>query len=123
MIPVGLALQPEEAFLDLLGDVILRDADYYEVAPENMKAFLDRAGHAMAIVPVQVERAHPIRPALLLLQASAVFVLLVGGLAGVLHGPLSTAFLGNPGVARGAPQFGDVRRLRQLPHQRVLAPA
>ncbi|MFT3772335.1 MAG: DUF692 family protein [Minicystis sp.] len=36
MIPVGLTLQPEEAFLDLLGDVIRRDADYYEVAPETL---------------------------------------------------------------------------------------
>lgn len=36
MIPVGLTLQPEEAFLDLLGEVIARDAEYYEVAPETL---------------------------------------------------------------------------------------
>lgn len=36
MIPVGLTLQPEEEYLDLLGDVIRRDADYYEVAPETL---------------------------------------------------------------------------------------
>ncbi len=36
MVPVGLTLQPEEAFLDLLGDVIRRDAAYYEVAPETL---------------------------------------------------------------------------------------
>jgi uncharacterized protein (UPF0276 family) len=36
VVPVGLTLQPEEAYLDLLADVILRDADYYEVAPETL---------------------------------------------------------------------------------------
>lgn len=36
MIPVGLTLQPEEAYLELLGGVIERDADYFEVAPETM---------------------------------------------------------------------------------------
>lgn len=35
MIGVGLALQPEQAFLDLLEPVI-RDVDYYEVAPETL---------------------------------------------------------------------------------------
>lgn len=36
MIPVGLTLQPERAYLSLLGGVIERDVDYYEVAPETM---------------------------------------------------------------------------------------
>lgn len=36
MIPVGLTLQPDEAFLDLLAEVIDREADYYEVAPETL---------------------------------------------------------------------------------------
>jgi uncharacterized protein (UPF0276 family) len=36
MIPVGLSLQPDEEFLDRLGDVIHREADYYEVAPETL---------------------------------------------------------------------------------------
>lgn len=43
MIPVGLTLQPEEAFLDLLGRVIEEDADHYEVAPETLWR-LDGAG-------------------------------------------------------------------------------
>ena len=32
---VGFSLQPEEAFLDLLGDVIRREPDYFELAPET----------------------------------------------------------------------------------------
>lgn len=36
MIPVGLTLQPDEAFLDLLAEAIRSDADYYEVAPETL---------------------------------------------------------------------------------------
>lgn len=36
MIPVGLSLAPDEEYLDRLGDVLARDADYYEVAPETL---------------------------------------------------------------------------------------
>lgn len=43
MIPVGLTLQPEEAFLELLARVIDEDADHYEVAPETLWR-LDGAG-------------------------------------------------------------------------------
>ncbi|CAN90298.1 hypothetical protein sce0141 [Sorangium cellulosum So ce56] len=43
MIPVGLTLQPDAAFLDLLAEVILRDADYYEVAPETLWRVPDAA--------------------------------------------------------------------------------
>jgi uncharacterized protein (UPF0276 family) len=38
MVPVGFALQPDEAFLDRLGDVLENDVDYYEVAPETLWA-------------------------------------------------------------------------------------
>jgi len=51
---------------------------YYEVAPANMKAFLDNAGHRMAVEPIQAERTRPVTPSLVLLQGAAVFVLLVG---------------------------------------------
>jgi predicted permease len=51
---------------------------YYEVAPGNMKAFLDNSGHAMAVVPIQPERTRPVTSSLILLQGAAVFVLLVG---------------------------------------------
>ncbi len=43
MIPVGLSLQPDEEFLERLGDVIRREVDYYEVAPETLWR-QDRAG-------------------------------------------------------------------------------
>jgi uncharacterized protein (UPF0276 family) len=33
---VGFTLQPEDAFLDLLGEVLRNEADYYEVAPETL---------------------------------------------------------------------------------------
>ena len=33
---IGLTLQPEDAYLDLLGPVIAEEADYYEVAPETL---------------------------------------------------------------------------------------
>jgi uncharacterized protein (UPF0276 family) len=36
MIPVGLALQPDGAFLELLEGVIRADVDYWEVAPETL---------------------------------------------------------------------------------------
>jgi uncharacterized protein (UPF0276 family) len=36
VIPVGFSLQPDEEFLDRLGDVIRREAEYYEVAPETL---------------------------------------------------------------------------------------
>jgi uncharacterized protein len=36
VIPVGLSLQPDVVFLDLLHDVIRDDADYYELAPETL---------------------------------------------------------------------------------------
>lgn len=36
MFGVGLALQPETAFLDLLDQVICTEADYYEVIPETL---------------------------------------------------------------------------------------
>jgi uncharacterized protein len=36
VIPVGFTLQPDAAFLDLLGDVVRREVDYYEVAPETL---------------------------------------------------------------------------------------
>lgn len=36
MIPVGVTLQPEEEYLDLLGAVIRDEAAYYEVAPETL---------------------------------------------------------------------------------------
>ncbi|EYF01475.1 multinuclear nonheme iron-dependent oxidase [Chondromyces apiculatus] len=36
MIPVGFTLQPEEAFLDLLGEVIRDEADYHEITPETL---------------------------------------------------------------------------------------
>lgn len=51
---------------------------YYEVAPANMKAFLDSSGHAMAVVPIQAERTRPVTSSLVLLQGAAAFVLLVG---------------------------------------------
>jgi len=51
---------------------------YYEVAPANMKAFLDNSGHAMAVAPIQAERTRPVTPSLILLQGAALFVLLVG---------------------------------------------
>ena len=35
MVPVGLTLQPDAAFLDLLGGAV-EDAAYYEVAPETL---------------------------------------------------------------------------------------
>ena len=62
---------------------------YYEVAPANMKAFLDNSGHAMAVVPIQDERTRPVTSSLVLLQGAAVFVLLVGcvNIANLLSGP------------------------------------
>ena len=36
MIPVGLTLQPDVVYLDLLHDVIRQDAEYFEVAPETL---------------------------------------------------------------------------------------
>ena len=42
MVSVGLTLQPDEAFLDLLGEVIEREVDHYEVAPETLWRFGDR---------------------------------------------------------------------------------
>lgn len=36
MIGLGLTLQPEEAFLELLGEACRADVDYYEVAPETL---------------------------------------------------------------------------------------
>ena len=51
---------------------------YYDVAPENMKAFLDNSGHGMAVAPIQAERTRPVTSSLILLQGAAVFVLLVG---------------------------------------------
>jgi uncharacterized protein (UPF0276 family) len=36
VIPVGFSLQPEEEFLDRLDEVIRREVDYYEVAPETL---------------------------------------------------------------------------------------
>jgi uncharacterized protein (UPF0276 family) len=47
MIPVGLTLQPEEAYLDTLAPLLDEDADYYEVAPET----LWRRDAAGALVP------------------------------------------------------------------------
>jgi uncharacterized protein (UPF0276 family) len=44
LIPVGLTLQPDEAFLDQLAEVILREADYYEVAPETLWWTRDEPG-------------------------------------------------------------------------------
>ena len=43
MIPVGFTLQPDEAFLDLLGGVIEGEVDYYEVAPETLWRVADAA--------------------------------------------------------------------------------
>jgi putative ABC transport system permease protein len=51
---------------------------YYEVAPANMKAFLDNSGHEMAVVPIQAERTRLVTSSLVLIQGAAVFVLLVG---------------------------------------------
>jgi uncharacterized protein (UPF0276 family) len=36
VIGLGLTLQPEDAFLELLGEVCRADVDYYEVAPETL---------------------------------------------------------------------------------------
>jgi uncharacterized protein (UPF0276 family) len=36
VIPVGLTLQPEEAYLDRLGPLLDEEADYFEVAPETL---------------------------------------------------------------------------------------
>ncbi|HEX5136461.1 MAG TPA: DUF692 family protein [Planctomycetota bacterium] len=47
MIPVGLTLQPEEAYLDALAPLLDEEADYYEVAPET----LWRRDGAGALVP------------------------------------------------------------------------
>ena len=41
MVAVGITLQPEDAFLDLLGGVLRADADYFEVAPETLWAVGD----------------------------------------------------------------------------------
>ena len=41
MVAVGITLQPEDAFLDLLGSVLREDADYFEVAPETLWAVGD----------------------------------------------------------------------------------
>jgi hypothetical protein len=38
---VGITLQPEDAFLELLGGVLREDADYFEVAPETLWAVGD----------------------------------------------------------------------------------
>jgi len=48
LIPVGLTLQPDAAFLDLLAEVIRRDADYYEVAPETLWRAPDAAEDDLA---------------------------------------------------------------------------
>jgi hypothetical protein len=47
VIPVGFTLQPDEGFLDLLADVIRREVDYYEVAPETLWRVADEAGEAL----------------------------------------------------------------------------
>jgi len=41
MAAVGITLQPEDAFLDLMGGVLREDADYFEVAPETLWAVGD----------------------------------------------------------------------------------
>jgi uncharacterized protein (UPF0276 family) len=35
VIPLGFTLQPDDEYLDLLGDLLAHDVDYYEIAPET----------------------------------------------------------------------------------------
>ena len=51
---------------------------FYDTAPPQEKAFIDRAGHKIAVVPVEVERMQPLRSSLYLLQGGVLFVLLIG---------------------------------------------
>jgi predicted permease len=76
--PLYARLKAGHSASSALSEAAAVERRYYEVAPENMKAFLDNAGHGMAVVPIQAERMRPVTPPLLLLQGAAVFVLLVG---------------------------------------------
>ncbi len=77
--PLYARLKAGHSASSALSEAAAVERRYYEVAPENMKAFLDDAGHRMAVVLIhEAERTRPVTPSLILLQGSAVFVLLVG---------------------------------------------
>ena len=76
--PLFARLKEGHTASNALSEAAAVERRYYEVAPENMKTFLDSSGHAMAIVPIQAERTRPVTPSLVLLQGAAAFVLLVG---------------------------------------------
>ena len=76
--PLFARIKPGVTASAALSEAAVVEQRYHDWAPENMRAFLDSAGHRMAIVPIQTERARPVRSSLFLLQAGAVFVLLIG---------------------------------------------
>ncbi len=76
--PLYARLKEGHSASSALSEAAAVERRYYEVAPENMKAFLDNSGHGMAVVPIHAERTRPVTSSLILLQGAAVFVLLVG---------------------------------------------
>jgi predicted permease len=76
--PLYARLKAGQSAGNALSEAAAVERRYYEMAPANMKAFLDNSGHGMAVVPIQAERMRPVTSSLILLQGAAVFVLLVG---------------------------------------------
>lgn len=64
MIPVGFTLQPEAAFLELLGGVIREGCEYYEIAPEttwrrDAEGALEPNGFHRAFLQIKEETGRP----------------------------------------------------------------
>jgi putative ABC transport system permease protein len=51
---------------------------YYDSGPPQVRTFLDRAGHKIAVRSVQLERVQPMRITLYMLQGGVILVLLTG---------------------------------------------
>jgi putative ABC transport system permease protein len=77
-IPLYARLKPGVPVGQALAEAVAVEKRYYDTAPPQMKAFIDRAGHKIAVKPVQFERVQPVRSSLYLLQGGVIFVLLIG---------------------------------------------
>jgi putative ABC transport system permease protein len=71
-------LKPGVPVSQALGEATALERHYYDSASPMTRQFLDRAGHKIAVGPVQAERAEPVRSSLYLLQGGVAFVLLIG---------------------------------------------
>ncbi len=71
-------LKPDVAIGQAVAEAETLEKRAFEAGAPQLREFIERAGHKIAVASVQLERVAPLRTTLLLLQGGVVLVLLIG---------------------------------------------